>query len=481
MSATVAEKTMLARRAVREEASIKLMVWGEPGAGKTRLALTFPDPIVVDLERGSRLYAGEFDFWVAEPLPGVSSGKLVEMLVGEIVDGGYPDRRTLVIDPVTDYLDSLESVWLTIQQQKGINFEALAGMAKSKKYAELREWTRGQLNKILALPMHVVFVARAKNVWGPGKDGKMQPIGRQADSSELIEYLCDLVFHLEVGGTAAVKKSRLAALPESIKAVTFADVSQALTAAPVAMPERLAGPAPSGNGSQEEAKRGPSRPRKAPDSAPPAAPAPGPAKPRFVVSPGDWLSWEQDSPHGVQGVVLRVVSQQDDDTILAVVYLHDKGDGRWHAMTGDAGKVEVHPSTHRLRKIDDPNPREITATVPPPPPAPPPSPAPVADFPTKAASMERLKAAYKAATDGGLKQADMTRIAKDAGLEGKKPSDLTPDEISAFEAAIAVEIDFQSPGNCPEHGEYVKEKKFGGLCPECTSSGTFPWDDGGAA
>ena len=42
------------------------MVWGESGSGKSRFALSSPNPIVVDLEGSTRLYANQFDFYKAE-------------------------------------------------------------------------------------------------------------------------------------------------------------------------------------------------------------------------------------------------------------------------------------------------------------------------------------------------------------------------------------------------------------------------------
>lgn len=70
------------------------MAWGEPGAGKTRLALSFPRPLLVDLERGSRLYADQFDYLLAEPAPKQSAHALVALILKEVEDGEYPESST---------------------------------------------------------------------------------------------------------------------------------------------------------------------------------------------------------------------------------------------------------------------------------------------------------------------------------------------------------------------------------------------------
>lgn len=226
----------IAKKATKADTYLKVMGWGDPGAGKTRLALSFPDPLVIDLERGSRLYADEFDFWVAEP-DKLKPHELVAEVLKEVQAGAYPDRKTLVIDPITDYLDALESALIDLKKKQGVDLDRLKGLPAAKVRGEIKDAIRDRLNALLTLPMHIVFVARAKNLWGENAEGKMSPIGRQADANEIVEYLCDIVMHLHTGGTATVKKSRLANLPATIQAPSFKHLKEALESAP-----KLGGP-----------------------------------------------------------------------------------------------------------------------------------------------------------------------------------------------------------------------------------------------
>lgn len=220
-----------AKKATKADSHLKVMVWGEPGAGKTRLALSFPSPLLIDLEKGSRLYADQFDFLVAEPAPNLPTHGLVKAIVDEFEQGEYPTVGTLVIDPITDYLDALEAVLIKHEEKNGVNLANLKGPQKAQVYARIKDGIRERLNKLLSLPCHIVFVARAKNQWEQS-DGKMQVTGRTADANEIIDYLCDIVIHLQRGGNGVVKKSRLAELPDSIKAVTFGDLDKALKESP---------------------------------------------------------------------------------------------------------------------------------------------------------------------------------------------------------------------------------------------------------
>lgn len=217
----------LAKKATKADAYLKAMLWGEPGSGKTRLALSFPAPLVIDLERGSRLYAEEFDFLLAEPTPEMAGVTVVKTVIDEILRGEYPDRKTLIIDPITDYLDQLEALLIDAKRKAGINLEALKGPLAAKVRAEIKDGIKERLEALLRLPMHIVFVAREKNNW----EGSVVN-GKRPDANDLVEYLPDVVINLKRGGIAEVQKSRIKALPDKIKAMTFADLEAALAASP---------------------------------------------------------------------------------------------------------------------------------------------------------------------------------------------------------------------------------------------------------
>lgn len=251
MSAIVEERIPLARKASRREALLKVLLWGEAGARKTRTALSFPAPLVLDLERGSELYGDEYDFLVAFPDPKRGPAQLVRDVLQELIDGVYPGVRTLVIDPITDYLDALEAGLMEIQRQRGVDLDRLAGMRKAQAYAEIRDGIRERLDRLLRLPVNVVFVARAKNVWGKGEDNKMQPIDRTYDARDIVEYLVDVVVQLQPGNVARVKKCRGLALPEVVQDFSFATLKDSLlrdvNGKPLAAPAR-----PSQDPSEEE-------------------------------------------------------------------------------------------------------------------------------------------------------------------------------------------------------------------------------------
>lgn len=222
---------MIAKRATIENAKVKVMVWGEPGSGKSRFALSFPKPLVIDLEKSTAWYAKEFMFYRAEIDKSQKETRnataLTKSIVDEIAKGEYHGEiETLIIDPITDLLDNLESLCL-VEYERMINRKVteLNQLEKTKWYTFRRDKTREMLDMIIQLPINIVWVARSKNMWDK-KDGKMQPIGKTFDGLDIIEYLPDLVLQLE-SDSIYVKKSRIGKI-EKIEEKTWDGIMKAV-------------------------------------------------------------------------------------------------------------------------------------------------------------------------------------------------------------------------------------------------------------
>lgn len=226
----------LAKKATLDDVNLKVMIWGESGSGKSRFSLSAPSPIVVDLEGSTRLYASEFDFYKAEidkNNPKANNAAILTMsLIEEILKGEYPEQKTLIIDPVTDLLDCIEDISARkYEQMIGKKVGDLNQLQKTKWYAYRREASRTVLNQLKDIPMNLILVARAKNMWDT-KDGKMQPVGLTYDALDIVEYLMDIVIQLEKNGDetrAIVKKSRIGNLPKILEVKDFSSITNALT------------------------------------------------------------------------------------------------------------------------------------------------------------------------------------------------------------------------------------------------------------
>jgi hypothetical protein len=191
---------------------LKVLLFGGPGSGKTRAALSFPGCAVVDAEGGTTLYRGRpgiapFLVMDAKTLSELESAvDFIEADKGKSV-------KTLVIDPI--------SVFYKVQRE---------ATAKTNKRGEMgfREW--GKLNmrmgtlytRLTNLPCHVVVIARETTEYeGTGDD--MRRVGMKPDSDGQMAYIFDFVVHLQADHTGRVVKSRGAELGEGqrLKSVSW--------------------------------------------------------------------------------------------------------------------------------------------------------------------------------------------------------------------------------------------------------------------
>jgi hypothetical protein len=222
-----------AKKATMKDAKIKVLVWGEAGSGKSRFALTAPKPLVIDLENSTALYSNEFDFYRATIDQTNDScknaTKLTKTIIDEILKGEYTGEvETLVIDPITDLLDNLES--LLVNSYENIikrKITDLNQLDKTKWYSYRRDKTRELLDMIINLPLNIVLVAREKNLWDR-KDGKMQPVGKTFDGLDIIEYLPDVVINLKKDGESQVKKSRIGNIPSELEIKNWDSITKVL-------------------------------------------------------------------------------------------------------------------------------------------------------------------------------------------------------------------------------------------------------------
>ena len=171
---------------------LKLFLWGDSGTGKTTLALQFPQPAVIDLEGGADLYGNTFAFDV-----------LRTSTADEVMDGvqwlhtNSHSYRTLVIDPITIYWDSLQKKWsdIFLRRNKGakghkFEFYDLQPRDWMTIKAEFKEFIR----KLIALDMNVIVTARQKVQYADG--GFMQAIGETFDVEKSLPYLFDTIVRL---------------------------------------------------------------------------------------------------------------------------------------------------------------------------------------------------------------------------------------------------------------------------------------------
>jgi hypothetical protein len=228
--------------AVAANRRLKLLLWGDSGAGKTTLALHFPGCVVIDLEGGTELYGGTFPFDVLKATTADEVMAAVDWLLT------HPhEYRTLVIDPITVYWDALQAKWgrIFLQRNKG-------GKGHHGEFYELqpRDWTtlkaefKELVRKLIALDMNVIVTARQKAQYADS--GFMRVIGETFDGEKSLPYLFDTILHLarDADGRfmAENMKDRSNRLPNGKFVVSYELLEQCLGVDALARP--AAPPAP---------------------------------------------------------------------------------------------------------------------------------------------------------------------------------------------------------------------------------------------
>jgi hypothetical protein len=174
---------------------LKVFIWGESGTGKTPLALLFPKPAVIDMEKGTAPYADIYPDMQVFPTTNCDE---VMAAVKQLAETKH-DFKTLIIDPISVFWESLQKKWSDtfLKRNKG-------GAGYKFEYYDMQvnnwntikaEW-KSFIRDLLALDINVVLIARSKTLY---KDGAtMKAIGTTFDAEKNLHYAFDTVVKMEI-------------------------------------------------------------------------------------------------------------------------------------------------------------------------------------------------------------------------------------------------------------------------------------------
>lgn len=178
----------------------KVELWGNMKSGKTRAALSFPRPCVIDTERGSLHYAEKYDFDVMDANHWPELLGVLRWL--ETEKHGY---ETLVIDSLTVFYQDLIDMQVEyVRNRRPGGVETLThgdwGTIK-------RRW-KSFMNRLIDLNMHVVLVTRQKDEYETFQDPRTGE-DKSRKTGELIPdiekstgYLFDVILRCYTVNTA---------------------------------------------------------------------------------------------------------------------------------------------------------------------------------------------------------------------------------------------------------------------------------------
>lgn len=188
---------------------LKMYVYGPSGSGKTVTSLHFPNPAVIDTEKGTNFYGDNFDFFRIQ----TQDHEVVDEAIDELL-ADPKNFKTLVVDPIRRIDDSIVLRQLKRMRVKKNNPNySLAPLD----YKTIKEERNILFRKILSLDMNIIFTAPTKSQYSEDESEFMKIIGVQPDGPKDLPYLVDVLLRLEVDVNnvrwAIVEKDRSNRLP----------------------------------------------------------------------------------------------------------------------------------------------------------------------------------------------------------------------------------------------------------------------------
>jgi len=185
------------------KAYVKVAVFGDGGAGKTRFLLSFPKIAVVDTEKGTNPYRGKYEFMVKQVSRWKELGAILDYL--EKNPGLY---ETLAIDSLTVfYQDLINEMIEFVKNRRGHEILSQAEWSIIK-----RRWA-SFLNRLIDLPMHVVLSMRERDEYEDTVDRKGEDVRKKTgnqlmDADKQTKYIFDLVLRAYTEENKKEKESK---------------------------------------------------------------------------------------------------------------------------------------------------------------------------------------------------------------------------------------------------------------------------------
>lgn len=167
--------------------TIKMLIYGNPGIGKSTLALSAPNPVLLDFDGGVHRVNGAFQ---CPTLQVKSWDEVLEALEEDLSEFG-----TIVIDTVGKMLDYMSAYIIKNDSKMAMR----DGSLSLKGYGARKTMFVNFISKCSMLGKHVVFVAHEKEE----KDGEMRIVRPEIGGSsagDLMKEL-DLVGYMQAIGT----------------------------------------------------------------------------------------------------------------------------------------------------------------------------------------------------------------------------------------------------------------------------------------
>ena len=178
--------------------NVKALIYGQPGVGKTSVALSSPDPVLLDFDGGVQRVNGAFQV----PTLQVEDWQQVNEALAEIEKGEFP-CKTIVIDTAGKMLDYMSA---DINREYNGKYHKKDGSLSLQGYGVRKAMFINFLKRVAIMGKNIVFVAHERE----DKDGEIKVIRPEIGGSsagDLIKEL-DLVGYMQSFSYESVKDGK---------------------------------------------------------------------------------------------------------------------------------------------------------------------------------------------------------------------------------------------------------------------------------
>lgn len=198
---------------------LKVFLYGDVGTRKTPTALTFPRPLMLDVDGGSRAYAHRYpDMRIFQPRTLADIMKAVQVIRA---DGGR-SCDTVIIDSITPIITDLKARYLEGSK---------TGYLSQADYSRVNLKLADLYSALMDLPTHVVVIARLQDTFESTGNG-FKKSGDKFAADRSAPYNFDIVVRMLGDGKATIERIRGLEIPASVNDLSwdsfFADVAAKL-------------------------------------------------------------------------------------------------------------------------------------------------------------------------------------------------------------------------------------------------------------
>lgn len=196
---------------------MKILIYGEPGSGKTVFALSFPKSIVVDSEDGYSWYEGTERTRNVVGILDSQSYDDLENLMDELDDANDEEFSSLIIDSETKIYENIKEALQNVEETRAARkgrdvLDANLSMRSYGKIGQLSGRLQNAKLRLASQGINIISVAQAADEMEDTGNGQRVKVGEKLNMDKRARFDYDVVIRLFTKDNkyyGEIKKDRL--------------------------------------------------------------------------------------------------------------------------------------------------------------------------------------------------------------------------------------------------------------------------------